>query len=125
MAKAKPHRVLVVDDDMPIADAVKIILELRGYHVWAAYDGQRAMEILQKIAPNLVLLDVMLPGVTGLELCRFIKSKLPHIKVVMLSAKGLRPDLDKAENVGADAYLTKPCKPDEILDAVNRLLSPE
>lgn len=122
----KTCRVLVVDDDRPMAEAVKIVLETRGFRVWQAYDGQKALEIVAKKSPDLVVMDVEMPGVSGLDVCRHIKSRpeTKHIKVVILSARSLRPDRDKADDAGADAYLAKPIELDKILDTVNRLLFP-
>jgi twitching motility two-component system response regulator PilG len=116
--------VLVVDDDEPINELVRIVLETRGYQVVSAADGTSALDAVARLRPDLVVLDVMMPGVDGFEVCRRIKEDpaTKDTKVVMLSAKSLDVDRHRAEAVGADLYLTKPVKLADLLDAVNALL---
>jgi DNA-binding response OmpR family regulator len=118
--------VLVVDDDQPINELVRLVLETRGYRVDSAADGEEAVEALGRRKPDLVVLDVMIPKLSGLDVCRFIKEteRLRDVKVVMLSAKSLDVDKLKAKGLGADAYLTKPVKLSDLLDTVNGLLTP-
>ena len=119
--------VLVVDDDAPINELVKLVLETRGYTVTTAADGQQALDSIRRSPPDLVVLDVMLPEVSGFDVCRIIKgdNALKTIKVVMLSAKPLDLDKQKAEDYGADAYLIKPVFLSNLLDTVNQMLFPD
>lgn len=119
--------ILVVDDDQPINELVKLVLETRGYRVEAVADGEEAVAVLERRVPDLVVLDVMMPRRSGLEVCKIIKEteRLRTVKVVMLSAKSLDVDRLKAKGLGADAYLTKPVKLSDLLDTVNSLLFPQ
>lgn len=121
---AKSKSILVVDDDPPINELVRLVLEGRGYAINAVSDGKAALEALVQRKPDLVVLDVMIPKINGFDVCRFIKENdgLRDIKVVMLSAKTLDVDRLRAKGFGADAYLTKPLRLADLLDTVNNLL---
>ncbi|HRY30230.1 MAG TPA: response regulator [Elusimicrobiota bacterium] len=124
--KDRPQTVLVVDDDPPMNELVKLVLETRGYRVLAVSDGKVAVETIRSRRPDLVVLDVMLPEISGLEICEMVKGdpEFKDVKVVMLSAKSLNVDKLRARGKGADAYLTKPVRLAELLDTVNGLLVP-
>jgi two-component system response regulator ResD len=113
--------VLVVDDEPTIREIVVGYLQRDGYRTLEAADGDRAREILESDPPNLVVLDVMLPGTDGLELCRWIRarSKLP---VVMLTARGEESDRIVGLELGADDYVTKPFSPRELAARVRSVL---
>jgi DNA-binding response OmpR family regulator len=113
--------VLVVDDEPTIREIVVGYLQRDGYRTLEAADGNRAREILESDPPNLVVLDVMLPGTDGLELCRWIRarSKLP---VIMLTARSEESDRIVGLELGADDYVTKPFSPRELAARVRTVL---
>ena len=113
--------VLVVDDEPTIREIVVSYLKREGYRTLEAADGTRARELLERESPNLVVLDVMLPGTDGLELCRWIRarSKLP---VIMLTARGEESDRIVGLELGADDYVTKPFSPRELAVRVRTVL---
>ncbi|MGH2795474.1 MAG: response regulator transcription factor [Actinomycetota bacterium] len=121
-------RVLVVDDDRVIQQLLEVNLELEGYQVaGTASDGKEAIKMAEDLKPDLILLDIMMPKMDGLEVCRHLKSdpKLAKIPVVLLSARAQDMDIREGIEIGADAYLTKPFDPVELLDVVGRLLAGE
>jgi DNA-binding response OmpR family regulator len=119
--------VLVVDDDPPICELVKIVLEPRGYEVEIAHSGREAIEKVAHSRPDIVVLDVMMPEMHGFDVCRAIKQTEASrdVKIIMLSAKGLDVDKEAAAHAGADAYLVKPVGLSDLLDTVIRLLREE
>ncbi|MGH2784441.1 MAG: response regulator transcription factor [Actinomycetota bacterium] len=120
--------VLVVDDDRVIQQLLEVNLELEGYQVvGTASDGREAIALAEKLKPDLILLDIMMPKMDGLEVCRHLKSdpNLAKIPVVLLSARAQDMDIREGLEIGADAYLTKPFDPVELLDVVGRLLAGE
>ena len=121
-------RVLVVDDDRVIQQLLEVNLELEGYLVaGTASDGQEAIAMAAELKPDLILLDIMMPKMDGLEVCRQLKAdpKLAKIPIVLLSARAQDMDIREGLEIGADAYLTKPFDPVELLDVVGRLLAGE
>jgi DNA-binding response OmpR family regulator len=114
-------RVLVVDDDITVRDVVRRYLERAGYQVQLAGDGQEALRVIREHEPDLVVLDLMLPGVDGIEVCRQTRqsSSLP---IVMLTALGEEEDRVLGLEVGADDYVTKPFSPRELTLRVSSVL---
>ena len=115
------RRVLVVDDEPTIATSVAARLRAEGYHVDIAHDGPSAMSQVAATEPDLVVLDVMLPGFDGLEVCRRIQARRP-IPVLMLTARDAETDVLVGLGVGADDYLTKPFSIRELAARVHALL---
>src|SRR5215207_7996616 len=115
------RRVLVVDDEPTIASSVAARLRAEGYRVDVAHDGPSAMARVAEVEPDLVVLDVMLPGFDGLEVCRRIQARRP-IPVLMLTARDAETDLLVGLAVGADDYLTKPFSVRELAARVHALL---
>ena len=113
--------VLVVDDEPTIREIVARYLEREGYRTLEAADGIRARELLEQDPPDLVVLDVMLPGADGLELCRWIRSR-SRLPVIMLTARGEESDRIVGLELGADDYVTKPFSPRELLARVKAVL---
>jgi two-component system, OmpR family, response regulator ResD len=113
--------VLVVDDEPTIREIVAGYLDREGYRTLEAADGDRARELLEKDPPDLVVLDVMLPGVDGLELCRWIRSR-SRLPVIMLTARGEESDRIVGLELGADDYITKPFSPRELAARVRTVL---
>jgi len=109
MAQTK-RRVLVVDDERDIVDLVRYNLNKNGYTALVAVDGNTAIEIAQRELPDLIVLDLMLPGMSGMEVARRLKgdARTAHIPIVMLTAKGEETDVVVGLTLGADDYVTKP-----------------
>ena len=117
-------RVLIVDDERNIVTALEFLLELNGYQVKVARDGEEALIYVVTFKPDLLLLDVMLPLRSGFEVAQKIRENaaLQHIKIIMLTAKGRDVDVAKGLALGADAYITKPFSTKELLAQVRQLL---
>jgi DNA-binding response OmpR family regulator len=115
------RRILVVDDDPTIADSVAARLRAEAFAVSIATDGPSAVQACESDPPDLVVLDVMLPGFDGLEVCRRIQAKRP-IPVLMLTARGDETDLLVGLGVGADDYLSKPFSMRELVARVHAIL---
>jgi two-component system response regulator ResD len=114
-------RVLVVDDDLTVAEVVTGYLDRAGYTVDRAEDGPSALECAARHWPDLVVLDLMLPGMDGLEVCRRLRAKGP-VPVVMLTARGDEDDRILGLEIGADDYVTKPFSPRELVLRVESVL---
>ena len=111
-------KVLVVDDDPTIRDVLRIMLGFEGCQVVDAPDGESALVMFTAIRPDVVILDVSMPGVDGVEVCRQLKSSPHPPRVVMLTARAQPEDEQGALDAGADAYLRKPFSPLEVLEYV-------
>lgn len=118
------HKILVVDDEQNIVELVQYNLERAGYKVVTAYDGDKALELVHKEKPDLILLDVMLPGTDGLAVCREVNSnaETKNIPIIMLSARGEELDKVLGLEMGADDYITKPFSPRELIARVKARL---
>ncbi|MFJ6669818.1 response regulator transcription factor [Actinosynnema sp. NPDC091369] len=114
-------RVLVVDDDVTVRDVVRRYLELAGYEVELVGDGESALRRFAEREPDLVVLDLMLPGVDGLEVCRRLRVR-SAVPVVMLTALGEEEDRIAGLQLGADDYVTKPFSPRELALRVTSVL---
>jgi two-component system KDP operon response regulator KdpE len=113
--------VLVVDDEPAIRRALRANLAARGYDVMVAATGEEALLLARRQEPNLVLLDLMLPGISGLEVCKALREQWP-VPILVLSARGEEQLKVQALDMGADDYLTKPFGMDELLARVRALL---
>ncbi len=116
------HRILVVDDDPKILSFMRRGLSFAGYAIDMAADGEEALAIARDQAPDLVVLDVMLPGVDGLEVCRRLRAGDPDLPILMLTARDRVPDRVAGLDAGADDYLVKPFAFDELLARIRALL---
>jgi CheY-like chemotaxis protein len=116
-------RILVVDDDPTILRLLQVNLEMEGHEVLTAGDGHEALVRLREGAPEVVLLDVMMPGLDGWQVCERIRADpdLATTPVVILSARAQQSDLERGAQAGADAYITKPFDPLELVELVERL----
>ena len=117
-----PLKILLVEDEEHLLNTIKLNLELEGYDVQAASDGNKALEVFRKAKPDLVVLDVMLPGMSGLDVCRIIREENDQVPVLFLTAKGTSYDKVYGLKLGADDYLTKPFDLEEFLLRVQILL---
>jgi DNA-binding response OmpR family regulator len=116
------QRVLVVDDDPTVSDVVRRYLERADYEVTLAADGQSALDAAAAHRPDLVVLDLMLPGIDGLEVCRRLRAADANLPVVMLTALGDEGDRVVGLSLGADDYVTKPFSPRELVLRVQSVL---
>ena len=115
-------RVLVVDDDLTVAEVVLGYLRRDGFEAAHAADGLEALRIAAAAPPDLVVLDLMLPGIDGLEVCRRLRAERPDLPVVMLTARGEEEDRIAGLEVGADDYVVKPFSPRELALRVRSVL---
>ena len=116
------QRVLVVDDDPTVSDVVRRYLERAGYAVTLCADGLSALTAYERDRPDLVVLDLMLPGLNGLEVCRRLRTADSGLPIVMLTALGEESDRVLGLELGADDYLTKPFSPRELVLRVQSVL---
>ncbi|MCM3486519.1 response regulator transcription factor [Kocuria rosea] len=116
---------LVVDDDADIRDLVAFKLQRAGLQVVVASDGNSALDAMTEHLPDVILLDVMMPGLSGLDVLRHIRQDehLEALRVVLLTARSRDVDIDNGFSGGADDYVTKPFSPRELLHRVNVLLA--
>lgn len=120
-----PKTVLIVDDEPNIVVPIEFLMEQNGYSVLVAGSGEEALEIIAKYNPDLVLLDIMLPGIDGYEVCEIIRldPKWQKIKIIFLTARGRDVDVAKGMVLGADAYIIKPFSNIDIIENVKKLLN--
>ena len=123
MASKLMQKVLVVDDEEPILDLLKYNLERHGYEVKTANDGVKAIEVARKFIPDLVLLDIMMPRMDGIETCRQLREikEMREAYIVFLTARSEEYSEVAAFDVGADDYITKPIKPRALMSRINAL----
>ena len=117
-------RVLVVDDDQALSEMLGIVLRAEGYEALFCDDGSKAQGIFKETKPDLVLLDLMLPGIDGIEVCKRIRSE-SGVPIVMLTARGDTLDVVKGLESGADDYIVKPFKPKELVARIKARLRKE
>ena len=124
-AKADAAKILVAEDEKDIRELVLFTLRFAGYDVWTAKDGVEAVEIAQKVLPDLVLMDVRMPRMTGYEACEAMKQMegLKDIPIVFLSAKGQETEIQQGLKAGAVAYILKPFAPADLTARVKELLA--
>lgn len=113
--------ILVIDDDVNICELIRLYIEKEGYSAIVAYDGLKGLEAFRKNAPSLVLLDLMLPGMGGLQVCREIR-KSSNIPIIMLTAKGETFDKVLGLELGADDYIVKPFDTKELVARIKAVL---
>jgi len=114
-------KILVVDDDRNIVDLVRLYLERDGYQVLVAYDGLEALKLARQRRPDLIVLDLLLPEVDGLDVCRILQTE-SKVPIIMLTAKTTEEDKLIGLELGADDYVTKPFSPRELVARVRAVL---
>jgi len=119
---AEAARVLVVDDEPIVLDVLGRYLERDGFGVETASDGHAALDAIDRSRPDLVLLDLMLPGIDGIEVCRSVRSREDGTAVIILTARGAETDRIAGLDLGADDYITKPFSPREVMARVRAVL---
>ncbi len=120
-----PRKVLIVDDEPNIVTALEFLFRRSGYEVRLATNGAEALQEVDSFQPDVVLMDVMMPGRSGYEVCQHLREQpeLARIKIVMLSAKGSEAEVSKGLSLGADLYVTKPFSTQELVNTIDRLFA--
>ena len=118
-------KILIAEEERDIRDLIAFTLRFAGYEVFAATNGEEAVEMAPKVNPDLVLMDVRMPRMPGYEACRVIKTDpdLKDIPVVFLSAKGQESEIQQGLEAGAEEYLLKPFAPDQLTKRVKDILA--
>lgn len=118
------HKVLIVDDETNIRDILDFSLHAEGFEAIGARSGDEAFTLAVSEQPDLVILDLMMPGTSGIETCRRLKNdrRTRHLPVILLTARTSSDDRAAGEEAGADAYITKPFSPHRVIATVERLL---
>ena len=119
-----PKEILIVDDEPSVVVPIQFLMEQQGYRVMSAERGEDALDLIYRYKPDLVLLDIMLPGIDGYEVCEILRlnPKYRDIKIIFLTAKGREVEIAKGLALGADAYITKPYSNAEIVARVEDIL---
>lgn len=120
---SSPLRVLVVDDSRVIRELIAVNLELEGFEVTTAADGEAAVRLASEVRPDVITLDVMMPRLNGFEAVQRLRQDptTAGIPVVMVTGRAQTADLDRGREVGVEAYLTKPFEPTDLVEVVTRL----
>ncbi|HNT28275.1 MAG TPA: response regulator transcription factor [bacterium] len=118
------ERILVVDDEQDILELIRYNLSREGYQIDAVTSGEEAIKIARDRHPDLIILDLMLPGIDGLDVCRLLKgeTRTAHIPIIMLTAKGEDSDVVTGLELGAEDYMTKPFSPKVLIARVRNIL---
>jgi CheY-like chemotaxis protein len=121
----KPYRVLLVDDEAGIRKIIRLFLEREGYEVHEAVSGAQAKQLIEEKKPHLILLDVILCGMTGFEVCEWIKKNPGTKDIIVILFTALNQDYDykEGQRVKCDYYLTKPQNPIDIIKKINEFLN--
>lgn len=119
-----PKKILLVDDEPNILIPLEYLLKQAGYEVFTANDGEEGLQSIRARLPDLVLLDVTMPKLTGFEVCETVRAKpeWQHIRIIMLSAEGRAVEKAKGLDLGADEYMTKPFSTRVLLECVKNLI---
>jgi DNA-binding response OmpR family regulator len=119
-----PKEILIVEDEPGVAVAIQYLMEQQGYNVLVAERGENSLDLIYKYKPDLILLDIMLPGISGWEVCEIIRLNPDYrnVKIVFLTARRSEVEIARGLALGADAYITKPFSNDKLIARVNRLL---
>jgi DNA-binding response OmpR family regulator len=119
------RKVLIVDDEPNIVESLEFLMRSGGFEVRSARNGDDALQVAAEFNPDVLLLDVMLPGRSGFEVCRQIRAdpRLQEIRIVMLTARGRAAEQDAGLALGADAYVVKPFSTREVLRTVRELMA--
>jgi DNA-binding response OmpR family regulator len=116
--------ILIVDDEPNVVMPIQFLMEQQGYRVMIAERGEDALDLIYQYKPDLVLLDIMLPGIDGYEVCEILRlnPNYRNIKIIFLTAKGREVEIAKGLALGADAYITKPFSNIELVATVKEIL---
>ncbi len=120
-------KILIVDDEQDIVESLKFVLENCNYACYCAYNGEDGLKLAREIAPDLIILDVMMPRINGYKISRLLKfdAKYKNIPILMVTARSQEEDKLIGEETGADEYITKPFDLDEVVKIVQKYLETE
>ncbi len=118
-------KILIADDEPNIIVPLQFLMEQNGYDVHVAVSGEKVIELIETLTPDLILLDIMLPYMDGFEVCQIIRerSEYQHIKIIFITAMGRDVDVAKGIALGADAFITKPFSNSDVVEKVRKLLT--
>jgi DNA-binding response OmpR family regulator len=114
--------ILLVEDNMRVSEELTLVLESFGYSTQCAYDGEHMRALLGSYTPNIVMLDLNLPSEDGISLCKWLRQIYPQMGIVMLTARVMGSERTEGYQAGADVYLTKPTRPEELLAVIRNIL---
>ena len=119
-----PKEILIVDDEPDVVVPIQFLMEQQGYLVMVAERGEDALDLIYQYKPDLVILDILLPGIDGYEVCEIIRldPSFRDVKIIFLTARDREVDIAKGLSLGADAYITKPFLNTELVTKVGELL---
>ena len=119
-----PKEILIVDDEPDVVVPIQFLMEQQGYFVMVAQRGEDALDLIYQYKPDLVILDILLPGIDGYEVCEIIRLNPSYrdVKIIFLTARDREVDIAKGLSLGADAYITKPFSNTELVTTVRELL---
>ncbi len=120
-------KILIVDDDTGLTQLLQLVFESRGFWVTTAYDGAQALQSLEKELPEVIVLDLMMPGVGGLEVCKLVRQnpRTAHIPIIVLSAMPNESAHQDAMDAGATEYLIKPIRPSDLIKHIREVTARE
>ena len=118
-------KILIVDDEQDIVESLKFVLEVSGYTCYCAYNGEDGLRMAKELAPDLIILDVMMPKINGYKISRLLKydKKYKDIPIIMVTARSQEEDKLIGEESGADEYITKPFDLDYVVQRVNEYIN--
>ena len=118
------NKILIIDDEKFFVEPVRLALENSGFEVIVAYDGMSGLKAARSENPDLIMLDLMLPGISGFQVCRLLKfdENYEHIPVIMISAMDSERDYQLGQQTGADLYITKPISPEKLVSEITERL---
>ena len=119
-----PKKILIVDDEPSVVVALQFLMQQQGYDVIVAESGEEALDHIYKYKPDLVILDIMLPGIDGYEVCEIVRLNPDYrkVKILFLTARRDEVEIAKGLALGADAYITKPFSNDKLVATINEVL---
>ena len=120
------QKILIIDDEKDIVETLQFTLEVEGYQCQTAFDGEEGLRLAKEISPDLIILDVMMPGLDGFSVCKKLRERSDSLGIIMLTAKSQEMDKVNGLMLGADDYITKPFSPSELMarvDAIYRRVS--
>jgi two-component system alkaline phosphatase synthesis response regulator PhoP len=120
-------KILIVDDDTGLTQLLQLVFESRGFWVTTAYDGEQALQVLENELPEVIVLDLMMPGVGGLEVCKQVREdpRTANIPIIVLSAMPNESAHQEAMDAGATEYLIKPIRPSDLIKRIREVTSRE
>ena len=120
-----PERILVVDDEPKVLATIKKQLEVAGFEVITAVDGAEAIKLAHSGHPRLMVLDLILPGLSGYHVCKLLKSdeRYKAMPIIILTARSEKKDMEEGLKMEADGYITKPCDPDVLVEVIRSTLA--